>query len=100
MRSPSSNILGDQYVTEYIYRDPVFDGRDSSFLGFQKVREISPGDVNTLVNRETTFYYATCGAQAGTPCQNTYDDPQHSFRGLPVLTEVFNGVPVKSGDLV
>jgi hypothetical protein len=88
----TATILGDSYQTQFSYANPVFDGRDNAFLGFQNVVETSPGEADGLMNTATTYFYAACGAPFGTTCVASEDDSQHSYRGLPVLTEIFNGV--------
>ena len=94
----TSDTTSDSYTTKYAYWNPVFDGRDNQFLGFQRVRQTTPGDNDTLMNTDTTYFYGACGADWGVTCATGIDYPLASYRGLPTLVEVFNGVTSGTGD--
>ncbi len=96
-----SDSTGDSYTTTYTYWNPVFDARENQFLGFQRVRETSPGTAAILSNTETTYFYGACGAETGVSCNvGSADYPLASYRGIPTLVEVFDGVAQKSRQTV
>ena len=86
---------GHTYTTNYAYANPTFDGWDRTLVGFQRVRSTqvgSPSDLST----ETTFAYPTCGAPPFSVCVPAPDEYYRAYRGLPLLSEVFEstgGVP-------
>ncbi|MCC6216085.1 MAG: hypothetical protein IT376_14560, partial [Polyangiaceae bacterium] len=91
-------------VTEYEYRDPVYEGRQREFRGFERARarrigdESSPSDV-----AESTFLLGECasedaasgtggsgGAGSVDPCalsERWRDNPREALKGLPVVSE-------------
>ena len=87
----TSDSTGDAYTTHYTYWNPIFDGRDREFLGFQRVRQTTPGDAATLENTETTFFYGACGLDQAVLCVTGPNNSLASYRGLPTLTETFDG---------
>ncbi len=95
----TTDTTGDSYTTSYAYRDPVFDGRDQEFLGFQQVTTTTPGTSTTLMNTRTTYFYGACGTNEAVACSADVDYPQESYRALPTLTEVFDGNNELRGEL-
>jgi hypothetical protein len=87
----TSDSTSDSYTTTYTYSGPVFDGHDNRFLGFQKVTETTPGTAAQLMNTETTYFYAACTGPGAPACASGTSYPSASYRGLPTLTEVFDG---------
>ncbi len=87
----TSESGADSYTTSYTYSGPVYDGHDNRFLGFQKVRETTPGTAAQLMNTETTYFYAACTGPGAAACATGTMYPSASYRGLPTLTEVFDG---------
>jgi RHS repeat-associated protein len=95
----TSDPIGDSYTTSYAYQNPVYDGHDQAFLGFQRVTETTPGTAATLMNTATTFYYGGCGVDfPGVTCPVGVDYAPASYRGLPILTDVFDGSSIQAGD--
>jgi RHS repeat-associated protein len=88
----ASDSTGDSYTTTYTYSGPVFDGHDNRFLGFQNVTQTTPGAAAQLMNTETTYFYAACTGPGAAACGTGTHYPSASYRGLPTLTEVFDGV--------
>jgi RHS repeat-associated protein len=85
---------GGTYVTEYTYRDPVYEGRQREFRGFRSVRAKKLGDANSPASiAESTFLLGEC-REEGLPgrCdaeQRWRDNPREALKGLPVVTETF-----------
>ena len=77
--------------TQYTYTNPVYDGRDQEFVGFQTVEVINVGDsTEPSMHTKTTFYQGYCNnGTAQYPCPTTADYPNHALRGLPILTEIY-----------
>lgn len=84
------------YVTEYTYRDPVYDGRQREFRGFRTVRSRTLGDTNSPTSvAESTFLLGECVDDPGTPgsCElgeRWRDNPREALKGLPVVAETLN----------
>ncbi len=85
------------YVTEYEYRDPVFEGRQREFRGFQRARAIRLGDANSPTDiTETQFLLGECQDETdddtddcSTP-ERWRDNPREALKGLPVVTEKYD----------
>lgn len=87
------------HVTEYHYRDPVFEGRQREFRGFRHVRSKRFGDANGPTDfTESTFLLGECEDE--TPgdgvndCAGWRDNPNEALTGLPIIDERYdeNGV--------
>ncbi len=92
-----------KYVTEYQYRDPVYDGQQREFRGFKKARSIRRGDANSPTDiTETTFLLGECEDET-TPAfgndngvndcaveERWRDNPKEALKGLPHLTERYD----------
>ena len=87
------------YVTEYTYRDPVFDGRQREFRGFRFASMRQVGDLNSPTSTTTTeFLLGECededdeppGGGATSRCSpdgRWADNVREALKGLPVITE-------------
>ncbi len=89
------------YVTEYSYRDAVYDGRQREFRGFRTARARKVGDSNSPSSTtESTFLLGECTNDEGaspdpcTPEGKWQDNPREALKGLPLLSETHdeNGV--------
>ncbi len=83
------------YVTEYHYRDPVFEGRQREFRGFAVAEAVSVGDQNspTSISR-SHFLLGECEPEEPeSECdlaERWRDNPKEALKGLPVLTETLD----------
>ncbi len=83
------------YVTEYTYRDPVFEGRQREFRGFAKASAKRIGDDNSPTDiTETEFLLGECvdetlnnGIENCSLPERWRDNPREALKGLPVVTE-------------
>ena len=83
------------YVTEYTYRDPVYEGRQREFRGFRHATAKRIGDDNSPTDiTETEFLLGECVDE--TPGDLTSDcslperwrdNPREALKGLPVVSE-------------
>jgi hypothetical protein len=86
-----------KYITEYDYRDPVFEGRQREFRGFKKARARRLGDANSPTDiTESTFLLGECKDEtpdddldACAVSERFRDNPREALKGLPVLTEKY-----------
>lgn len=92
----TTNGLSGNYqqntTTTYTYQSPIFDARDSQFIGFQTVISSTPGDATGPgLDTVTRFATATCpGVAPGHPCALngvSADYGWHMARGLPAVVE-------------
>jgi RHS repeat-associated protein len=87
-----------KYVTEYTYRDPVYDGRQREFRGFRRARSKRIGDANSPTDfTESTFLLGECEDETPTDgvddCavrERWRDNPKEALKGLPVVTERYD----------
>jgi hypothetical protein len=82
-------------VTEYSYRDPVYDGRQREFRGFARARSRRIGDVNIPTDiTESQFLLGEC--RDGTIDSNgdcsdpSLDNPREALKGLPIASERYD----------
>jgi RHS repeat-associated protein len=95
---------GGNYVTQYMYRDPVYEGRQREFRGFRTAGTRKVGDSNspTSITR-STFLLGECidenpndptdptnPANTCSPAQRWRDNPREALKGIPVLTETLD----------
>ena len=90
------------YVTQYQYRDPLFEGRQREFRGFTRARSERLGDTNSPSDfTETAFLLGECedetpndGIDDCAVSERWRDNPREALKGLPVFTEKYdeNGV--------
>lgn len=84
------------HVTEYTYRDPVYEGRQRDFRGFRSVRVKRLGDVNNPTTiAESHFLLGECVDEPGDPARcdvadRWRDNRREALKGQPVLTEAFD----------
>jgi RHS repeat-associated protein len=91
-----------KYVTEYQYRDPLFEGRQREFRGFTRARSKRIGDTNSPSDfTESAFLLGECedetpsdGVDNCSLSERWRDNPREALKGLPVFTEKYdeNGV--------
>ena len=87
-----------RYVTEYSYRDPVYEGRQREFRGFKRARSKRVGDANSPTDfTESTFLVGECedetpdnGVDDCALSERWRDNPKEALKGLPVVTERFD----------
>ncbi len=79
-----------EYVTEYSYRNPVYDGIQQEFRGFREAAAKQLGDANSPTSASSsTFLLGEC--KTGCTTQDRWkDNPREALKGLPVSTEVFD----------
>jgi RHS repeat-associated protein len=89
---------GGVYVTQYAYRDPVYDGRQREFRGFRSATATRLGDSNSPTSTtSSTFLLGECQndeAASPDPCtpQGRWEDnPREALKGLPVVSETSDG---------
>ena len=80
------------YVTEYTYRDPVFEGRQREFRGFSSAEVRRIGDSNSPTDITTShFLLGECideDTREACPVETRWrDNPREALKGLPFLTE-------------
>ena len=89
------------YVTQFTYRDPVYDGRQREFRGFRTASERKVGDANSPSSTSTqTFLLGECvndenvSPDPCTPAGRWEDNPREALKGLPLASDTFddNGV--------
>jgi RHS repeat-associated protein len=85
------------YVTQYSYRDAVYDGRQREFRGFRTGRARRVGDANSPSSTSvSTFLLGECANDenaAPDPCSEDgrwEDNPREALKGLPLTTETFD----------
>jgi RHS repeat-associated protein len=95
--------LEETHHTSYFYHDPVYDGEEHLFRGFQQVARVDRDDAvsNGGVVTATSFFTGLCSADEapGFACPaHTVARPYDILRGLPYLTETyaFNGTSALS----
>src|ERR1043165_6148971 len=103
--SDNLNIAGQgtgKFVTEYQYRDPLFEGRQREFRGFTRARSKRLGDANSPSDfTESAFLLGECedetpgdGTDDCSLSERFRDNPREALKGLPIFTEKYdeNGV--------
>jgi RHS repeat-associated protein len=89
-----------QYVTEYSYRDPLFDGRQREFRGFEVAESRTLGDANSpSVTTRSTFLLGECqvaqdGFDVCSPADRWKDNWREPLKGLPAVVETFDDAGV------
>jgi RHS repeat-associated protein len=88
------------YVTQYTYRDAVYDGRQREFRGFRSTIARRVGDANSPSSTTSTeFLLGECADDepppAGltsrcTPAGRWADNGREALKGLPVVQETFD----------
>jgi RHS repeat-associated protein len=84
----------NRIVTEYQYRDPVYDGRQREFRGFKRARTKAVGDaISPTAFSESQFLLGECVAEApgGGACADpATDNPREALKGLPIVSEQYD----------
>ncbi len=92
------------YVTQYTYRDPVYDGRQREFRGFRSAVGRRIGDTNSPTSSSSSeFLLGDCADDEPPPAPATSrctpdgrwtDNVREALKGLPVVSESYddNGV--------
>ncbi|MGH7439148.1 MAG: toxin TcdB middle/N-terminal domain-containing protein [Polyangiaceae bacterium] len=101
----AAGLTAGMYVTQYSYRDPVYDGRQREFRGFRTGTLRKVGDSNSPSSTTTsTFLLGECKNdenQSIDPCTvggGWEDNPREALKGLPLTSETVddNGVYLSS----
>ena len=82
-------------VTQYDYRDPVYEGRQREFRGFRFAKATRVGDNNSPTDvTESSFLLGECTDDGSVPGTNICDiserwrdNPNEALKGLPWLTQ-------------
>ncbi|MFI5297732.1 MAG: toxin TcdB middle/N-terminal domain-containing protein [Polyangiales bacterium] len=89
------------YVTEYQYKNPVYDGVQKEYRGFSWASARRIGDANSPTSStSTTFLLGQCGDEELTdslpsPCSfpgRWRDNPREALKGLPVRSDTYDDV--------
>ena len=99
--SDNLNVAGKTttQVTEYAYRDPVFDGRQREFRGFRLARVKVLGDTYAPTDyTESRFLLGECEDETVGAFDNQIDDcadpgrdnPREALKGLPIITHKYS----------
>jgi RHS repeat-associated protein len=85
------------YVTEYSYRDPVYEGRQREFRGFAYAEVKQIGDSNSPTSLSASHFLLgecedeTDDGEDDCSLPNRWrDNPKEALKGLPYLTETFD----------
>lgn len=86
----------NKVVTEYEYRDPVYEGRQREFRGFKRARTKQIGDANSPTSYgESQFLLGECVSDATTDCDDrAMDNPREALKGLPFVSETYSATGV------
>jgi RHS repeat-associated protein len=89
-----------QYVTEYTYRDPVYDGRQREFRGFRSAVSRRAGDANSPTSTTASqFLLGECAddeappgglASVCSPEGRWADNPREALKGLVAVAEIYD----------
>jgi RHS repeat-associated protein len=86
------------YVTEYGYRDPVYEGRERSFRGFREATVRVLGDATSPTSTQrSVFLLGECphemdgtSADVCSTMELWKDNWREALKGLPVVSETFD----------
>ncbi|MGH7293795.1 MAG: toxin TcdB middle/N-terminal domain-containing protein, partial [Polyangiaceae bacterium] len=88
---------GGTYVTQYAYRDPVYDGRQREFRGFTSATATRIGDANSPSSTtSSTFLLGQCvndENETPDPCTEEgrwEDNPREALKGLPLASDTYD----------
>ena len=87
-----------EYITEYTYRDPYYDGQQREFRGFAYAEGKRIGDANSPTSiTASSFLLGKCvdedpddGIDACSARERWRDNPREALKGLPVVSETFD----------
>ncbi|MBI2389823.1 MAG: hypothetical protein HYV09_09545 [Deltaproteobacteria bacterium] len=86
------------YVTQYTYKDPVYDGLQREFRGFETTTVTRVGDENSpTAYTKSTFLLGECRPTTAAECQPEgawMDHPREGLKGLPVVSETYDAAGV------
>ncbi len=90
-----AGLAARSYVTEYTYRDPLYDGQQREFRGFGYAEARRLGDDNSPTSLTgSTFLLGECvdedatdGVDACSVPERWRDNPREALKGLPVVSE-------------
>jgi RHS repeat-associated protein len=87
---PLAGQPAGEYVTEYGYRDPRYDGLQREFRGFRQATTKRLGDANSPSSvAVSSFQLGDCKG-ACTPADRWKDNAREALKGLPITTESFD----------
>ena len=83
------------YVTEYTYRNPLYEGRQREFRGFGEAEAKRIGDANSPTDiTRSVFLLGECkdelladAVEACASAERFRDNPREALKGLPIVTE-------------
>ncbi|MBI2896563.1 MAG: VCBS repeat-containing protein [Deltaproteobacteria bacterium] len=75
--------MGGEYVTEYEYRDAVYDGLEAEFRGFREAIVRAVGDENSPTSEQRTVFWPGERPEGSDP----HDNPYEALKGAVGLTE-------------
>jgi len=76
-----------EYVTEYTYRDPHFDGVQREFRGFAETTVRTVGDANSPTSESRTEFLL---GRRPDGLQVWEDNPHEALKGLPSVAETYD----------
>src|SRR5690606_651151 len=86
-----------KYITEYDYRDPLYEGRQREFRGFERARARRIGDQNSPTDiSESTFLLGECADETDNSVDDCAlserwrDNPREALKGLPLISEKYD----------
>jgi RHS repeat-associated protein len=93
------------YVTQYVYENPVYDGRQREFRGFRTTRVTRVGDANSPSSTtQSTFLLGECkdeapddGVDSCSLPERWRDNPREALKGLPTISETYDTNNVYAG---
>ncbi len=93
-----AGLTAGNYVTQYTYRDAVYDGRQREFRGFDSATTVKVGDANSPSSTTlSTFLLGQCKNDENqtpdpcTPAGRWEDNPREALKGLPLTSETSDG---------
>lgn len=87
-----AGFTANAIVSEYEYREPVYDGRQREFRGFERARSKLLGDATSpTVYAESQFLLGECVDEPGNLCADpSASNEREALKGLPVVTEQYS----------
>jgi len=82
-RMTVADNLGGEYVTEYEYRDALYDGLEAEFRGFGEAIVRTIGDANSPTSEQRTVFHQGVRPEGSDPDDNPYE----ALKGAVRLTE-------------
>ncbi len=93
-----AGLSAGHYVTQYTYRDAVYDGRQREFRGFDTATTVKVGDANSPSSTTvSTFLLGQCKNDENvtpdpcSPAGRWEDNPREALKGLPLTSETSDG---------